>query len=98
MHRLRSGGNFLLCLAINMALNADGLIPAVLLLILHFWLGWPLWLTFAAAGAWLLILIVRMAILRWANCCGNVPDPPRKNKNPYSAGRYSPSGGRPPEN
>ena len=49
-----------------MLLNLEGLIPAVVLLVLHYVLGWPLWPTFAAVGLWVLYLIAWMAVIGWA--------------------------------
>lgn len=69
-----------------MLLNLDGLIPAAILLVLHFWRGWSPWWAVGAAGIWLLVLVLQMLLLGWASRCGNIPDPPRENKNPYSAG------------
>ncbi len=87
MRKTRRNGGFLLCLLFNMLLNPEGLIPAVVLLVLHFVLGWSVWWAIAAAGGWLLWLIFWMWFIGWAGRCGNAPDPPKENKNPYSAGR-----------
>lgn len=84
MRRTNRSGNFFICLIFNILLNWEGIIPAAVLAVLHFWLGWPLWLAFAALGLWILGIIVRMLLLGWANKCGNSPDPPKENKNPYS--------------
>ena len=86
MRRARRRGNFFLCLLINMLLNPEGLIPAVILLVLHVWLGWPVWWAVLAAGLWILWLILWMRLIGWAGKCGSTPDPPKENKNPYSAG------------
>ena len=74
-----------LCLpCVNMPLNLEGLIPAVVLLVLHYVLGWPLWPTFAAVGLLVLYLIAWMAVIGRAGRCGSTPDAPKENKNPYS--------------
>lgn len=84
MRRTNRSGSFAVCLLINMLLNLEGLIPAGILLILHFALGWKLWYTFAAVGLWILYLMIWMSIIGWAGCCGSTPDAPKENKNPYS--------------
>ena len=94
MRRTKRSGSFWLCLLLNMLLNAEGLIPAGLLLVMHFWRGWPLWWAAVAAGLWLLGLLIWMLIFGWANRCGNTPDPPKPNQNPYSAERNPYSRGR----
>lgn len=43
MRRTKRGGGFFLCLLLNVLLNWEGVIPAVLLFALHRWRGWPLW-------------------------------------------------------
>lgn len=86
MRRTKRNGGFLLCLLINMLLNFEGIIPAAVLLVLHFVLGWSFWWAVAAFGAWLVWLIFWMKFIDWAGQCGNTPDPPKQNKNPYSAG------------
>ena len=86
MRKTKRGGSFLLCLLINMILNWEGLIPAAVLLILHFVIGWSPWWALAAFGAWLLWMIIWMSVIGWAARCGSIPDPPKENKNPYSVG------------
>ena len=87
MRQTKRSGNFLLCLLINMLLNLEGLIPAGILLLLHFWLGWSIWWAALALGLWILGLILWMSFVGWASKCGSTPDPPKENKNPYSAGK-----------
>ena len=84
MRRTKRKGSFFLCLLINMMLNLEGAIPAAILLILHFVLGWSLWWAVAAFGIWLLWLFLWMAAVGWARRCGSTPDLPKENKNPYS--------------
>lgn len=87
MRRTKRSGSFILCLFINMLLNLDGLIPAAVLLILHFALGWSLGWTVIALGVWFIRLILWMSIIGWAGRCGATPDKPKENKNPYSSGQ-----------
>ena len=84
MRRTSRSGSFFVCLVFNMLLNLEGLIPAVVLLVLHYALDWPLWPTFAAVGLWVLYLIAWMAVIGWAGRCGSTSDAPKENKNPYS--------------
>lgn len=87
MRKTKRKGNFLFCLLLNILLNPEGFIPAVIFLVLHFILGWSIWFAVAAMGIWLIWIIVRMCVIGWAVRCSNIPDPPKENKNPYSAGR-----------
>ena len=94
MRRTRQGGSFFLCLLFNMLLNPEGLIPAAVLLGLHFWLGWSLWWAAGALLLWIAWLCLGTLLLRFANRCGNEPTPKQANRNPYSAkNRYDPPGG-----
>ena len=59
---------------------------ALLLFLLRFWLtAIPLFLPLAFLGAWLLVALIFVSFLGWATKAGGRPDPPRANKNPYSA-------------
>lgn len=86
MRKTKRNGSFLICLLINVILNWEGLIPAAVLLALHFVFGWSLWWSLAAFGAWLLWMLIWMRVVGWAARCGSTPDPPKENKNPYSTG------------
>lgn len=86
MRMTKRSGGFFFCLILNMLMNTDGLIPAALLLVLHFWKGWSLWWSVGAAGIWLLVIVLRMLLLTWASRCGSEPTPYQENKNPYSVG------------
>lgn len=90
MRRTKRNGSFLLCLLINMLLNLDGLLPAAVLLVLHFVLDWSLWWAVIAAGLWLAGLTLWMSVIGWAGRCGSTPDRQKANKNPYSAGQPKP--------
>lgn len=85
MRRTKRNDGFLLCLLFNMLLNLEGLIPAAVLLALHFFLDWSVWWAVLAVGLWLGWLILWMLLMGWAGRCSNTPDPPKENKNPYSA-------------
>ena len=86
MRRTKRTGNFFLCLLFNMMLNFEGTIPAWILLILHFCIGISIFWFWLALALWIIYLLVWMKIIGWAGRC-STPDPPKENKNPYSAGR-----------
>lgn len=86
MRRTKRSGNFILCLLFNMLLNFEGLIPAAVLLVLHFIFGWSVWWSALAAALWIVWLIIWMLFIGWAGRCSSTPDPPKENKNPYSVG------------
>lgn len=86
MRRTKRSGSFMLCLLINMLLNPEGLIPAALLIVMHFLMGWSVWWAVLAIGLWILGLILWMSIIGWASKCGSTQSPHKENKNPYSSG------------
>lgn len=85
MRKIKKSGNFFLCLLFNMLLNLEWTIPAWILLALHFLFDWSIWWFWLALGLWLLSILLWMDVIGWATRCGNTPDPPKENKNPYSA-------------
>ena len=56
MRRTKRSDGLFLCLLLNMLLNFEGMIPAAILLVLHFVFGWSLWRAAGALGVWLLWL------------------------------------------
>ena len=88
MRKLHADGNFLLALLINLIFHWEGSIPAWILLVLHVVIGLSIKWFWIALGLWLLGMILWMMLVgrfyTWANQCGNTPDPPKKNVNPYS--------------
>lgn len=85
MRRTKRQGDFFFSLLINILLNPEGFLPAIALIVFHFVLGRSLWWAALAAAVWVLWLIIRMLLLGRVVKCGNKPDPPKENKNPYSA-------------
>lgn len=85
MRKTKRTGGFLLCLLINLLLNLEWSIPAWLLLGLHIWLSISIWWFIGALAFWLLRVLAGMWLMRWASACGKEKDPPKENKNPYSA-------------
>lgn len=81
MRRTKRSGSFLLSLLFNMLLNLEGLIPAAILLVLHFWLGWSVWWAVLAAVIWILGMIVWMLLVGWLSKYDSVPLSQNKHKN-----------------
>ena len=86
MRRAKLSGSFILCLLFNMLMNLEGLIPAAVLLILHFLFDWSIWWSVLAAALWIVMIILWMLFIGWSGRCGSTPDTPKENKNPYSVG------------
>lgn len=86
MRTTKRNSGFLVCFLINAILNIDGLIPAGILLVLHFVFDISILWSILAAIVWLGVLIVKMLLLRWVNSCSNTPEKEKVNKNPYSVG------------
>lgn len=85
MRSTKRSGGFIICLLFNCVLNLDGLIPAAILLALHFIFDISYLWSVGAALIWLAVIVVKMLFFRWVNTCSNEIDKPKKNKNPYSA-------------
>ena len=84
MRRTDRVGNFLLCLLINLILNAERSIPAWILLALHLWLDISIWWFIGALIVWIASVLIGMWIMGWVADCASHKDPPKENKNPYS--------------
>ena len=84
MRRTKRGGSLLLCLLINLLLNLEWSIPALILLGLHFWLDISLWWFVAALSLWVLSVLTGTWFMGWASRVGGEPTAHRENKNPYS--------------
>jgi len=84
MRRTKRTGSFWLCLAINLLLNLEGTIPAIILLVLHFVLGWSVWWAVGAFALWILGMVLWMRFMGWASAVSSEADRPKENKNPYS--------------
>ena len=77
MRNSKRSGSFLLCFFINMLMNIEGLLPSVVLLVLHFWLKISVWWSVGTFIAWILYLIMWMAFIGWAGKCGSARDLPK---------------------
>lgn len=80
--------SFFICLLINIVMNFEGAIPAVILLVLHFIFDISIWWALLAFALFIIGIIIWMLVIGWAGKCSNIPDKPKKNKNPYSSGPY----------
>lgn len=86
MRKTNRSGSVFLCFFINLLLNLEWCIPALVLLALHFWLDISIWWFVSALALWLIGILFWMLVMSWAGRCSNTPDPPKENKNPYSVG------------
>ena len=84
MKNLRNSGNFFAALLFNMLMSLEWTIPAWLLLACHFFFDWSIRWFWIALGVWILDILLKMSLMNWAARCGNEPDKPKENKNPYS--------------
>ena len=85
--RARRCGGVVFSLLVSLLFSLEGFVPALILVVLHFLLGWSLWWAALAAAVWIATVALRVAFISWAARCGNTPDPPQENKNPYSVGK-----------
>lgn len=81
--RKAGGGNFFLAFILNLVFNLEWIIPAVLLLILHFTVQLSIFWFWLVLGLWFGIILIMTLVLGWAAGCSE-PRPPAENKNPYS--------------
>ena len=85
MRRTNANKGFLLCCILNLFLNFEWAALAVLLFILHLWLGVPVILSLVGLGIWLLVALLATLLISWGVRSSNTPTPYRENRNPYSA-------------
>ena len=55
MRRTKRNGSFFLCLIMNMLLNIEGIIPIIVLLVLHFVLDISIWWAVGVFLAWIIM-------------------------------------------
>ena len=73
---------------INILLDMWGAIPAVILLVLHFFLGVPLWFFVMALAGWLVIVGTMTVLMHLITSQPDTPHKQKKNMNPYSKKGY----------
>jgi len=71
MKRPGVDGGFILCYGFNLILNGFWALPAVVLFILHFAAGIPLWAAGVALAAWLIVVLGVTAFMSWAVSTGS---------------------------
>ena len=81
--RRSQGHGLILSIIINMLFRAYWIVLVAILIVLHFALGWPLWLIVIPIACWFLHSLLITLILGWANS-NSEPQPVQENKNPYS--------------
>ena len=75
---------FVFSFLVNLALRWYMAAAAVILLILHFAAGFPLWPFFAALALWLVVTFLITLVLSAVNRCESRPPTEQPNINPYS--------------
>ena len=76
---------FILCLLLNLILNLEWTVPAIILLVLHFvWIKISIWWFVGAVAIWFIFILLKTVMLSVANRCGKLTDQKQQNKNPYS--------------
>ena len=71
---------------INIFLNLEWSIPAWILLVCHFVFDISIWWFVGALTVWVIGVAIKTVVFSWLIHVGNIPDPPKENKNPYSVG------------
>ena len=82
------GNGFFSALLINLIFDLNWSIPAWLLLAAHFFFKISIWWFVVALAVWVIGVAVKTAVFSWLVRVGNIPDPPKQNKNPYSSKAY----------
>lgn len=85
MKTKNTGHGLFLSLLINLVLNLTWLLPAAILLVLHFWIKLSYWWAVGAVGIWLFGILFWTLFLFFSARAGSERDKPKINKNPYSA-------------
>ena len=88
--RPQVNGGFFAALGINLIFDFKWTIPAWLLLAAHFFFKISIWWFAGAIAVWVLGAAIKTAVFSWLVRIGNIPDPPKENKNPYSSSAYKP--------
>jgi len=78
------GDGFLLCFLVNLLFNFWWGLIATILLVLHFFLGIPLFLSFIGLFIWIGVAFLSTALVVWAVSTAEENTPQRENLNPYS--------------
>ena len=84
------GNGFISALLINLVFDLEWTIPAWILLAAHFIFKISIWWFVGALAVWVIGVAIKTAVFSWLIHVGNIPDPPKENKNPYSSTEYKP--------
>lgn len=80
------GHGLFLSIILNMLFRTWWLSLVTILIILHFVLGWPLWLMAIPIACWILHAVIITLVLGWANASvDTTAEKEKKNINPYSS-------------
>ena len=85
------GNGFFSALLINLVFDLEWTIPAWLLLGAHFIFKISIWWFVGALAVWIIGVAIKTAVFSWLIHVGNIHDPPKENKNPYSSTGYKPN-------
>ena len=78
-HRRFSVGSFIKAVLVNMLLQFEWLLLALVFLGLHFWIHIPIIIFWAVLGFWVLLAVVITWFVTWASDCSDVnPGPGAK--------------------
>ena len=77
--RRHSLGSWIRAVLINMVLQFEWLLLALLLLVLHYWINIPIIVFWAALGFWVLLAMIITWFVTWASECSDTnPGPGAK--------------------
>ena len=93
MKKKRYTGNkgFIVAWCVNLIFDLEWTIPAWILLAAHFIFKISIWWFVGALVVWVIGVAIKTAVFSWLVHVGNIPDPPKENKNPYSSKGYKPN-------
>lgn len=91
--RYKGNGGFLTAWCINLIFDLEWTVPAWIALALHFFLDISILWFVGAIALWIAGVGIKTAVFSWLIREGNRPDPPKKNKNPYSSSNSNFIGG-----
>ncbi len=77
-------GSLFIVFLLNLFINFQWAVFAIILLLLHIWLAVPLILSLIIFGIWLIIALTITFMVSWGSSAGSRPLPKRENLNPYS--------------
>lgn len=82
--------SFFRSFALNLLLYHWGTVFAIVMLIMHFTLGVPIWFFWVALAGWICVIAVFTLLMFRINSCNDIREPVKENKNPYSKKGYVP--------